>query len=244
MAKEKICGIYCIENKTNGKKYIGLSKNIYKRWNDHKSRLNNKIHENIHLQRTWDKYGEENFSFNIIIKCVESELTEFEIYYIKLYNTNNYDFGYNMTIGGEDGYINDDVFERKSIAITKRNVCQIDKDGNLVKTYRNSRFAGIENNISISDIHACCNKRYGRKSLNGFIWMFYDEYLEFGLNIDDYKKVTRAKPVSQHDIENNFIDTYESAREAEIKTGISYKLISQVCNGDKKQTHGYIFRFI
>ena len=32
MAKEKICGIYCIENLVNHKKYIGQSVNIYTRW--------------------------------------------------------------------------------------------------------------------------------------------------------------------------------------------------------------------
>ena len=30
--KEKICGIYCVENKINGHKYVGLSKDCMKRW--------------------------------------------------------------------------------------------------------------------------------------------------------------------------------------------------------------------
>lgn len=32
MAKEKICGIYRIENLINHKSYIGQSVDIYKRW--------------------------------------------------------------------------------------------------------------------------------------------------------------------------------------------------------------------
>ena len=51
MAKEKICGIYCIENLINGKKYIGQSKNIYHRWDSHKSSLNNRHHFNNYLQK-------------------------------------------------------------------------------------------------------------------------------------------------------------------------------------------------
>lgn len=33
--KEKICGIYMIQNKINGKIYIGQFKDIYKRWLSH-----------------------------------------------------------------------------------------------------------------------------------------------------------------------------------------------------------------
>ena len=35
----KITGIYKIENKINNKKYIGQSKNIHRRWNQHKTLL-------------------------------------------------------------------------------------------------------------------------------------------------------------------------------------------------------------
>lgn len=97
--KEVICGIYCIENKVNGKKYIGQSVNIYNRWSDER-RLLNKDEDawNIYLQRAWNKYGEINFSFNIIERCEESQLDEREKYWIKYYDTFN--SGYNMTIGG------------------------------------------------------------------------------------------------------------------------------------------------
>ena len=39
---EKISGIYCIENIVNGKKYIGKSNNIYKRWYEEKLGLKKK----------------------------------------------------------------------------------------------------------------------------------------------------------------------------------------------------------
>ena len=40
MTEEKICGIYCIENVVNRKKYIGLSADINQRWKQHKVDLN------------------------------------------------------------------------------------------------------------------------------------------------------------------------------------------------------------
>ena len=48
--KPVICGIYCIENLVNHKKYIGQSKDIFKRWRQHRSELNTNIHYNSHLQ--------------------------------------------------------------------------------------------------------------------------------------------------------------------------------------------------
>lgn len=58
VSKEVICGVYSITNKINGKKYIGSSKDIYKRWLQHTCLLNKGTHENVYLQKSWDKYGE------------------------------------------------------------------------------------------------------------------------------------------------------------------------------------------
>lgn len=48
--KEKNCGIYCIENTVNGKKYIGQSIDIYQRWYEHRSVLRRGKHHSSKLQ--------------------------------------------------------------------------------------------------------------------------------------------------------------------------------------------------
>ena len=63
------CGIYRIRNLINNKCLYGSSKDIQKRWVRHKRNLNNNTHENILLQRSWNKHGEENFVFELIQKC-------------------------------------------------------------------------------------------------------------------------------------------------------------------------------
>ena len=51
MRKDIISGIYCIENLTTNKKYIGQSRNINDRWYRHRKELNDGIHDNDYLQK-------------------------------------------------------------------------------------------------------------------------------------------------------------------------------------------------
>ena len=59
-------GIYQIENRTNGKSYVGSSENLRKRWQAHLSALRSGQHHNCHLQRAFDKYGEATFVFSVL----------------------------------------------------------------------------------------------------------------------------------------------------------------------------------
>jgi group I intron endonuclease len=92
------CGIYCIENIIDNKKYIGKSVNIEKRWEIHKRKLFSSVHVNIHLLNAWNKYGETNFIFRIIEECSKNNLDKKEIFYINYFDTINN--GYNKTNGG------------------------------------------------------------------------------------------------------------------------------------------------
>lgn len=99
MGREKISGIYKIENIVNGKLYIGSSIDIYKRWKEHKTELENKCHHSIHLQRAWDKHGEENFKFEIleVFNGEREKLFELEKYYLDTYKCCDFTNGYNIS---------------------------------------------------------------------------------------------------------------------------------------------------
>ena len=100
MTSSTICGIYCIENVDTKKKYIGQSKDIHKRWSNHKYTLNANIHDNDYLQKAWNKYGEDKFIFYVLEECIVGQLNEKEIYYIDYFQSFNRQYGYNLRGGG------------------------------------------------------------------------------------------------------------------------------------------------
>lgn len=99
-------GIYKIENLINGKVYIGQSKDIQKRWTEHR-KIAEKINETYrcsYIHNAIKKYGIENFSFSVIEKCPLEDLDEKEIKWIAYYHSYVNDplcNGYNLTIGGQ-----------------------------------------------------------------------------------------------------------------------------------------------
>lgn len=78
-------GVYKISNQLTGKIYIGSSINIPIRWNEHKNDLKKKIHCNIYLQRAVEKYGIENFKFEIVEKCDPAYCITLEQKYINAF---------------------------------------------------------------------------------------------------------------------------------------------------------------
>lgn len=94
-------GIYKITNLINNKVYIGQSIDIEKRLKDHINGLNNHYGHNSHFQNAWDKYGEDNFKFEILEEVYNCNLlNEREIYYISYFKSNLSEYGYNKTCGG------------------------------------------------------------------------------------------------------------------------------------------------
>ena len=83
-------GIYKIENLLTHKVYIGQSRHIEIRWQEHCRPSSDSI-----ISRAIRKYGKSNFSFEILEECAIDELDQREEYYIRKYNSVNPN-GYNI----------------------------------------------------------------------------------------------------------------------------------------------------
>ena len=90
---KKVRGIYKVTNKINGKVYIGQSVDIGRRWRQHMT-----AEDDIYFHKAIQKYGVENFEWEVIEQCKKKDLDERESYWIEYYDSFNK--GYNCTKGG------------------------------------------------------------------------------------------------------------------------------------------------
>lgn len=94
-------GIYKITNITNNKVYIGASNDLLRRKWQHFTSLKSGKHKNKYLQNSYNKYGCENFVFEILEVCDISLLSKREHYWANFYKANDSNFGYNKVITSE-----------------------------------------------------------------------------------------------------------------------------------------------
>ena len=101
-------GIYKITNTINGKCYIGQSRDIESRWRAHK------VRKGTYLYNAFQKYGVENFTFEVLEECEKERLNELEKYYIKLYHS--FGEGYNLCPGGNSDPEDFDAIRKEKLS--------------------------------------------------------------------------------------------------------------------------------
>ena len=121
-------GIYQIKNKINNKKYIGSTRvtghkfpcrnGFFKRWTTHKNSLNNNSHRNYHLQNAWNKYGEQNFEFEILSLCPPEYCFKLEQWFVDNLKP---EYNIKLIIQGRNSYKWTDE-QRKNASIKRKNL--------------------------------------------------------------------------------------------------------------------------
>jgi len=110
-------GVYKILNLLNGNLYIGSTKMTFlKRYHHHISMLRNNKHKNAHLQNAFNKYGENNFSFEILEICSKENCLLREQYYL---DNNNNLYNINPFATGIDNS-QKDIIEKRRQTLLKR----------------------------------------------------------------------------------------------------------------------------
>lgn len=122
-------------------------------------------------------------------------------------------------------------------------VNQYDKFGIYIQTFNSIKDAinelGVDNDGS--PISQVCRKK--KKTAFGYQWRYTKEYKPYE-NIEkiiDKRGTKSNKPIIQYDLLNKYLCTYQSIKDAAIKTGANASAISMVCKGKRKTAGGYIW---
>lgn len=147
----------------NGKVYIGItSLEPEERWKKGRGYSNN-----YHFFNAIIKYGWDNIQHTILHSCLaQKDAQNLEAQLIAQYHSDNPQYGYNHTVGGEIS-----VVKQKAIA-------QYSKDGHLIAIYKSLKEACRVTGFNNGSISSVCNGR--RKSAHGFTWKYVEMKKEVG----------------------------------------------------------------
>lgn len=240
--------IYIITNKLNNKKYIGQAIDIKQRWMRHRSdykRLTNR-----YLYRAMNKYGIDNFLFEIIESEIPIEnIHERETFWIKEIGTKA-PFGYNMTDGGEGSFNREVSIEtRQKISHSKLGSKHSDETKKNFSKRNKLRYENNDARVKMSVSHKN-NEKLIIKATETIQKVNQDMCPELRLKNLELAVSQRSKPVIAINLINQSLVEFKSTREAArwIKENTEFKKachsnISKACRKKIDYVYGYEWKY-
>ena len=209
--------IYKITNISNNKVYVGqTSRSVNVRWKEHLRHSDEINTHNRYFANAISKYGVDSFVVETIEECDNKILDERECFWIKYYNSNNRDCGYNLTVGGNGSRILD--YEK------------------IYSLWDNGMGTGeIAKRLGISQSNLI-------NILHGHDGYSSEEGLARGYN---HVRKTKGNAVAQYTLSGDFVQSFESSKEASRKISkSSHHNIFKCCKERKGLSGGYQWRFL
>lgn len=104
---QKMCGIYVLTHRESGRRYVGQSLDIRKRWRQH-ARADGRC---AALARAIKKHGWEAFDAEMLCLCAPAHLNALEEYWISFFGCVA-PAGFNLTTGGGQGKLSELTIEK------------------------------------------------------------------------------------------------------------------------------------
>lgn len=235
----KKCGIYLITNNINGKKYIGQSKNLVKRWNNHKDEAKHN-RSTLLIHNAMREYGIDNFSFDILFECPIDMLDVWESDMIRLYDT-FVPNGYNIR-DGKKGMTEEErlkLSERMKGNNPMKNPEVADRVRNKLKGTHHNRVT--EYQIEVTKKRMKENNPMKNPEVVKKVSMKMT-----GRKLDKERVIRNSKytNILQFSKDGKFIKKWDLISEIEKELDIDHCCIYAVLNGKQKTAGGYIWRCI
>lgn len=198
----------------NGKVYIGIALDISDRWRCGKG------YKNQVFARAIKKYGWENITHEILFTGLsKEEACKKEIELIAQYRSNEKEYGYNCTIGG-DGTNGYKYTEEQRKAVSDR---------------QKGRTLSEQHKINIGKANI------GKHKLSEERIQQLRESRKYNFEPWNKNKSVRTREIIQCDLDGNEIKRFVSAHSAFIETGATHILCC--CKGARKTSKGFIWKF-
>jgi group I intron endonuclease len=244
--------IYLITNTINNKQYVGQTKraDVEERWRQHRS---NKT-VGPYLKSAYEKYGYDNFKYQIICICFDEDCDKYEEEYIKKFNTLS-PSGYNLKGGGHFSKHHPDTMIKMKESLKKVWTEEKRKEMSIRFSGENATRYGMKTseetkeklrqsqkeywkNMSKEEYDNTCKERKSRIHGKNPSQKVLDA-LEKGSGL-------LRKKIGKYDSSNNLLESFESIAEASNETGICRMTISNVCSGKKyyKTAGGFVWKYI
>lgn len=237
-------GIYSIIHSDSNKRYIGSALSLSRRKREHLSRLIKGTHNNRYLQRSFNKYGNDAFVFEIIEYCNFKDLIAREQFYIDKFETCNPECGFNLapTAGSSLG------LKRTKVQITRQIVARgaklfhaYDKDKNYIGSWVNKKQCAADLGLKPSSANVIECLAWKKKTVADKILIYDDELARLDEKIQ-YSLI--AKSNSFFILKEGIVlDKFTNQRECSRRYNLDYKKISLCLQGSNKTHKGYTFRY-
>lgn len=257
-----LIGIYRIVNNINGKCYIGQSIDIERRFRDHRNRSFTTKYETP-VYKAFQKYGVDNFSFEIVEECPAEKLDEREMFYIAKYKSAEKKYGYNFTFGGK-GYHGTNYTEQRDLwsqhIAEGKTGKKIGPPSKEALARRSAALKGIprteqwlkrmSESLKGREITPEARAKISATLKGSKLSEETKEKLRTASTgrvqtEEARRKISQkvSKRICQLDSDGNTIAVFDNARAATAETGINFTNISSCCNGSRKKAGGFGWKF-
>ena len=209
----------------SNKRYIGItSQSPERRWQKNGAGYKN----HVYFWNAIKKYGWDNFKHEILFKgLTKEEAEQKEIELIAYYNSNNEDYGYNLSSGGESGskgYKYTDEQRKHMSEVHKGEKNGMYGKRHTEETIEKNRVVHLKENLSEDTIYKMRIAKMGKKR-----------------NPESIKKQVEVRSNKVICLETSVL--YNGTKEAGRLNNIDPSCIAKVCRGERKTAGGFHWRY-